>query len=153
MAHNIPSMMALASKTQELFDRLPAEFTKKQFEKMRNELSEGRYPYLSPMSLVTAREYGIIEVVRTEKTTYTKEARVFINPKTKDKYTEEQLDELWCKKLAREFGLPFNGGYLPGFSDLRKFVDYAEMEFEGFRNVFGVNWNKFHDLRDGKRKF
>ena len=35
MAHTIPSMMALAPKTQELFDRLPAEFTKKQFEKMR----------------------------------------------------------------------------------------------------------------------
>ena len=152
MAHNIPSMMALASKTQELFDRLPAEFTKKQFEEMRNELSEGRYPYLSPMSLVTAREYGIIEVVRTEKTTYTKEVRVVVNPKTAEKYTEEQLDEIWCKKLAREFGLRYDG-YVPGWYEMSKFMDYANMEFEGFRNVFGVNWKKFHDLMDGKRKF
>ena len=145
-------MMALASKTQELFDRLPAEFTKKQFEEMRNELSEGRYPYLSPMSLVTAREYGIIEVVRTEKTTYTKEVRVVVNPKTAEKYTEEQLDEIWCKKLAREFGLRYDG-YVPGWYEMSKFMDYANMEFEGFRNVFGVNWKKFHDLMDGKRKF
>lgn len=152
MAHNIPSMMALAPKTQELFDRLPAEFTKKQFEKMRNELSESRYPCLSPMSLVTAREYGIIEVVRTEKTTYTKEVRVVVNPKTAEKYTEEQLDEIWCKKIAREFGLRFDG-YVPGYYEMSKFMDYADMEFEGFRNVFGVNWNKFHDLMDVKRKF
>lgn len=145
-------MMALASKTQELFDRLPAEFTKKQFEKMRNELSEGRYPYLSPMSLVTAREYGIIEVVRTEKTTYTKEVRVVVNPKTEEKYTEEQLDEIWCKKIAREFGLRYDG-YVPRWYEMSKFMDYANMEFEGFRNVFGVNWKKFHDLMDGKRKF
>ena len=119
---------------------------------MRNELSEGRYPYLSPMSLVTAREYGIIEVVRTEKTTYTKEVRVVVNPKTAEKYTEEQLDEIWCKKIAREFGLRFDG-YVPGYYEMSKFMDYADMEFEGFRNVFGVNWNKFHDLMDGKRKF
>ena len=152
MAHTIPSMMALAPKTQELFDRLPAEFTKKQFEKMRDELSEGRYPYLSPMSLVTAREYGIIEVVRTEKTTYTKEVRVVVNPKTQEKYTEEQLDDIWCKKLAREFGLRYDG-YVPAHYEMSKFMDYADMEFEGFRNVFGVNWNKFHDLMDGKRKF
>lgn len=152
MAHTIPSMMALAPKTQELFDRLPAEFTKKQFEKMRDELSEGRYPYLSPMSLVTAREYGIIEVVRTEKTTYTKEVRVVVNPKTEEKYTEEQLDEIWCKKIAKEFGLRFDG-YVPGYYEMSKFMDYADMEFEGFRNVFGVNWKKFHDLMDGKRKF
>ena len=62
MAHYIPSMMALAPKTQELFDRLPTEFTKKQYEALRDELSEGRYPTLSAISLVTAREYGIIEV-------------------------------------------------------------------------------------------
>lgn len=152
MAHTIPSMMALAPKTQELFDRLPAEFTKKQFEQMRNELSESRYPCLSPMSLVTAREYGIIEVVRTEKTTYTKEVRVVVNPKTEEKYTEEQLDEIWCKKMAREFGVRFDG-YVPGYYELSKFMDYADMEFEGFRNVFGVNWKKFHDLMDGKRRF
>ena len=152
MAHTIPSMMALAPKTQELFDRLPAEFTKKQFEKMRNELSEGRYPYLSPMSLVTAREYGIIEVVRTEKTTYTKEVRVVVNPKTEEKYTEEQLDEIWCKKIAKEFGVRFDG-YVPGYYEMSKFMDYADMEFEGFRNVFGVNWKKFHDLMDDKRRF
>ena len=145
-------MMALAPKTQELFDRLPAEFTKKQFEKMRNELSESRYPCLSPMSLVTAREYGIIEVVRTEKTAYTKEVRVVVNPKTAEKYTEEQLDEIWCKKIAREFGLRFDG-YVPGYYEMSKFMDYADMEFEGFRNVFGVNWKKFHDLMDGKRRF
>ena len=152
MAHYIPSMMALAPKTQELFDRLPREFTKKQYEALRDELSEGRYPYLSPMSLVTAREYGIIEVVRTEKTTYTKEVRVVVNPKTEEKYTEEQLDEIWCKKIAKEFGVRFDG-YVPGYYEMSKFMDYADMEFEGFRNVFGVNWNKFHDLMDGKRKF
>lgn len=152
MAHYIPSMMALAPKTQELFDRLPTEFTKKQYEALRDELSEGRYPTLSAMSLTSAREYGIIEVVRTEKTTYTKEVRVVVNPKTEEKYTEEQLDEIWCKKIAREFGIRFDG-YVPGYYEMSKFMDYANMEFEGFRNVFGVNWNKFHALMDGKRKF
>ena len=152
MAHYIPSMMALAPKTQELFDRLPSEFTKKQYEALRDELSEGRYPTLSAISLVTAREYGIIEVVRTEKTTYTKEVRVVVNPKTEEKYTEEQLDEIWCKKIAKEFGVRFDG-YVTGYYEMSKFMDYADMEFEGFRNVFGINWNKFHDLMDGKRKF
>ena len=152
MAHYIPSMMALAPKTQELFDRLPREFTKKQYEALRNELSEGRYPTLSAISLVSAREYGIIEVVRTEKTTYTKEVRVVVNPKTEEKYTEEQLDEIWCKKIAKEFGVRFDG-YVPGYYEMSKFMDYADMEFEGFRNVFGINWKKFHDLMDGKRKF
>ena len=152
MAHYIPSMMALAPKTQELFDRLPCEFTKKQYEALRDELTEGRYPSLSAISLTSAREYGIIEVVRTEKTTYTKEVRVVVNPKTEEKYTEEQLDEIWCKKIAKEFGLNFNGR-LPYYGELHPFFGYADKEFEGFRNVFGVNWNKFHDLMDGKRKF
>ena len=152
MAHYIPSMMALAPKTQELFDRLPTEFTKKQYEALRDELSEGRYPTLSAISLVSAREYGIIEVVRTEKTTYTKEVRVVVNPKTEEKYAEEQLDEIWCKKIAKEFGVRFDG-YVPGYYEMSKFMDYADMEFEGFRNVFGINWKKFHDLMDGKRKF
>ena len=152
MAHYIPSMMALAPKTQELFDRLPREFTKKQYEALRDELTDGRYPSLSAISLVSAREYGIIEVVRTEKTTYTKEVRVVVNPKTEEKYTEEQLDEIWCKKIAKEFGVRFDG-YVPGYYEMSKFMDYADMEFEGFRNVFGINWKKFHDLVDGKRKF
>ena len=152
MAHYIPSMMALAPKTQELFDRLPREFTKKQYESLRDELTEGRYPSLSAISLTSAREYGIIEVVRTEKTTYTKEVRVVVNPKTEEKYTEEQLDEIWCKKIAKEFGVRFDG-YVPGYYEMSKFMDYADMEFEGFRNVFGINWKKFHDLVDGKRKF
>lgn len=152
MAHYIPSMMALAPKTQELFDRLPTEFTKKQYEALRDELSEGRYPTLSAISLTSAREYGIIEVVRTEKTTYTKEVRVVVNPKTAEKYTEEQLDEIWCKKIAKDFGVRFDG-YVPGYYEMSKFMDYADMEFDGFRNVFGINWNKFHDLMDGKRKF
>ena len=149
MAHNIPSMMALAPKTKETFKALPTEFTKREFNEIRDRYADDRYPRSASISLETAREYGLVYVVRTEKTTYRKEARVFINPKTKDKYTEEQLDELWCKKLAREFGLPFNGGYLPGFSDLRKFVDYVEMEFEGFRNVFTVNWDKFERMCQG----
>ena len=152
MAHYIPSMMALAPKTQELFDRLPREFTKKQYEALRDELTEGRYPSLSAISLTSAREYGIIEVVRTEKTTYTKEVRVVVNPKTEEKYTEEQLDEIWCKKIAKDFGVRFDG-YVPGYYEMSKFMDYADMEFDGFRNVFGINWNKFHDLMDGKRKF
>ena len=152
MAHYIPSMMALAPKTQELFDRLPREFTKKQYEALRDELTEGRYPSLSAISLTSAREYGIIEVVRTEKTTYTKEVRVVINPTTKQKYTEEELDDIWSKKIAREFGMNFNGR-LPYWGELYPFFGYAEKEFEGFRNVFGINWNKFHDLMDGKRRF
>jgi len=152
MAHYIPSMMALAPKTQELFDRLPTEFTKKQYEALRDELSDGRYPTLSAISLTSAREYGIIEIVRTEKTTYTKEVRVFINPTTNEKLTKEELDDIWSKKVAREFGLRFDG-CLPYFSTLRPFSGYADKEFEGFRNVFSINWKKFHDLMDGKRRF
>ena len=149
MAHNFSSMMALAHKTRETFNALPAEFTKKQFDEVRDRFASDSYPRFASLSLETAREYGLVYVVRTEKTTYRKKTQVVINPKTKDKYTEEQLDELWCKKLAHEFGLPFNGGYLPGYSDLRHFMDYAEMEFEGFRNVFAINWDKFERMCQG----
>ena len=149
MAHYIPSMMALAPKTQELFDRLPSEFTKKQYEAIRNELAESRYPYCSAMSLTSAREYGIVKVVRTEKTTYTKERLVYVNPKTEEQFTEEQLTDVWCRKLAREFGVQFDGGNPPVW---RMKTDYAEVECEGFRNIFGINWNKFHAMTEDKGK-
>lgn len=148
MAHNISSMMALAPRTKETFKALPEEFTKKQYEEIRNRFSDGRYPYSAAISLETAREYGLVQIVRTEKTTYRKKTLVVINPKTKEVYTEDQLDEVWCKKLSREFGLTFNG-YLPGYSDLRRFMDRAEVEFEGYRNVFSVNWAKFEKMCQG----
>lgn len=148
MAHNFSSMMALAPKTRETFKALPAEFTKKQYNEVRDRFSDGRYPYSASVCLETAREYGLVQVVRTEKTTYRKEVRVVINPKTHEKFTEDQLDELWCKKLAREFGLRFDG-HLPCYSELRNFMDYAEMEFDGFRNVFSVNWAKLEKICQG----
>lgn len=98
--------------------------------------------------LETAREYGLVQIVRTEKTTYRRKTLVVINPKTKEVYTEDQLDDIWCRKLSREFGLTFNG-YLPGYSDLRRFMDRAEVEFEGYRNVFSVNWAKFEKMCQG----
>lgn len=148
MAHNIPSMMALAPKTKETFKALPTEFTKREFNEIRDRYADNRYPRSASISLETAREYGLVYVVRTEKTTYRKETQVVINPKTKEKFTEEQLDEVWCKKLARDFGLRFTG-YLPVYSNLLPFMDYAEMEFEGSRNVFSVNWEKFEKMCQG----
>ena len=148
MARNILSMMALAPKTRETFNALPTEFTKKQFNEVRDRYADDRYPWSASISLEAAREYGLVYVIRTEKTTYRKKTQVVINPKTQEKFTEEQLDEVWCKKLARDFGLRFTG-CLPGYSDLRHFMDYAEMEFEGFRNVFAINWDKFERMCQG----
>lgn len=151
MAHYIPSMFALESKTRELFNRLPEEFTKKQYDEMRRKLSCtcGRYIDCEAVSLVTAREYGIIKVIREEKTTYKKEVMVAVNPATKETYTFDELDDIWCKKLAREFGINYTGSaphkYTYGIP-----TDYAEKEFDGFRNIFVVDWKKFNEICQGR---
>lgn len=152
MAHYIPSMMALETKTRELFDALPREFTKKQYEEMRNKLaSSGHYHYitLDAISLKTAREYGIIKVVREEKTIYKKEVLVAVNPATNETYTFEELDDIWCKKLAREFGISYTG-HAPHKYQYGITTDYTEKEFEGFRNIFMVNWKKFEEICQGR---
>lgn len=149
MAHYIPSMMALAPKTREAFKALPTEFTKKQFDEIREKLSSGRYPYVAPMTLQSARDYGFVQIVRTEKTTYRKEMTVFVNPQTKEQFTHDQLRDVWSRKLAREFGFPFNGGDVPGSWELYKFEEEAEVEAEGFRNIFSVNWEKFEKMCQG----
>lgn len=145
MAHYIPSMMALAPKTREAFASLPAEFTKKQYDAVRDKLSSNRAPYTSPMTLASAREYGIVSVVRTEKTTYKKMVTVVVNPKSGEKMTMEQFEDNWCRRLAREFGLPFST-YTPYMG---RFEEEAEMEMEGFRNIFTVDWNKFEKMCQG----
>ena len=151
MAHYIPSMMALETKTRELFDALPREFTKKQYDEMRNKLACtcGRYIDLDAISLKSAREYGIVKVVREEKTTYKKEVLVAVNPATNETYTFEELDDIWCKKLAREFGMNYNG-HAPHKYQYGISTDYAVKEFEGFRNIFMVNWKKFEEICQGR---
>lgn len=146
MAHYIPSMMALAPKTREAFASLPAEFTKKQYDEVRDKIASDRYStYSAPMTLKSAREYGIVNVVRTEKTTYVKTVTVIVNPKTGEKMTCEQFEDNWCRRLAREFGIPFNT-YPPYMG---RFEDEAEMEMEGYRNIFTVDWNRFEKMCQG----
>lgn len=135
-AHTVPTMVALSETTQHLFGSLPAEFTKKEFEAARK-LYKGRNEH--PLSLEVCREYGLVVVVRTEPTTYTRETEVWTNPVTGEKYDYEGLCDNWSKKLAREFGVTYSPSR---FTPYALPSEYAEIEQPAYRNIFAVNAEK-----------
>lgn len=135
--HSVPTMVALSEVTQHLFGNLPAEFTKKDFDAVRKSYIDRKE---HPMSFQTCRDYELLIVVRTEPTTYYKEEEVWTNPVTGQQFNYDELRENWSRKLAKEFGAPWNEGYvypysIPGCS-------YEEVEKTGYRNIYAVNTEK-----------
>lgn len=63
-SHNISTMMSFCEDNKRLFDALPEEFSKKQFDAVRKMVGG------HPMTIKSAEKYGYVEVCRTEATTY-----------------------------------------------------------------------------------
>ena len=132
-SHNVNSMFALPTATLALFNALPQEFTKKDFDTMRESMKNAH-----PLSLPTCRKYGFIIVVRTEPTTYTIEEDIWTNPITNEQYNFNTLVDNWSIKLAEQFGVDYERScfYLLPHS-LVKVVKPCT------RNIFTVDFKKF----------
>ena len=138
--HTIPTMMHLQAASEELFAALPAEFSKSEFNAIRQQLGNRGISYAS------ARKYGIIVVVREEPCKRKMTCDFWTNPITGEKYTYEELDEKWSKELASQFGveyMSYHGSYAyrPSFWSL----PHAEgtYEVDCYRNIFRLDVEKF----------
>ena len=133
MSHTARSMFALPTATHNLFNMLPKEFTKKDFDTTRDSMKN------EPLSLSTCRKYGLVVLVRTEPTTYKTKEGVWVNPVTNERYNLDTLKRKWSIELAEQFGVtytPFPNSYsLPS--------PLIEVEKPCVRNVFTVNFEKF----------
>ena len=138
--HTIPTMMHLQAASEELFAALPAEFSKSEFNAIRQQLGNRGISYAS------ARKYGIIVVVREEPCKRKMTCDFWTNPITGEKYTWDELDEKWSKELASQFGveyMSYHGSYAyrPSFWSL----PHAEgtYEVDCYRNIFRLDVEKF----------
>jgi hypothetical protein len=132
--HNVNSMFALSTTTAALFNALPQEFTKKDFDTVRASMKGAH-----PLSLPTCREYGFIIIVRTEPATYQVEEDVWVNPITNEQYNNDTLRKKWSVELAEQFGVdytPYPRIYCLPHSSIK--VDKPCV-----RNIFAVNFEKF----------
>lgn len=139
--HTIPTMMHLQAASEELFAALPAEFSKSEFNAIRQQLGNRGISYAS------ARKYGIIVVVREEPCKRKVTADFWTNPVTGEKYTYEELDNKWSKEIADQFGveylLKFHGCYYshPSFWGLPHEEETHEVDC--YRNIFRLDVEKF----------
>lgn len=140
MSHTTSSMFALPTATNNLFNMLPKEFTKKEFDAARASMKNAR-----PLSLSTCREYGFVVLVRTEPTTYKTKEGVWVNPVTNERYTENELERKWSIELAEQFGV----AYTPTPQVWRLPYSLVEVEKPCVRNIFTVNLEKFQKFLDG----
>lgn len=139
-SHNVKTMLALPHTTLELFNALPTEFTKKEFDTARNAMNNAH-----PLSLATCRDYGFVVVVRTEPIKYKTSTDVWTNPKTGEQYTADEIVRKWSIELAEQFGVPFRSNFY--FSPYCRLpYKYKEIEKEGFRNIFAVDFEKFQEF-------
>ena len=83
-SHSISTMMNFCEDNKRLFDALPEQFSKKQFEAIRK--SVGGHP----MTIKSAEKYGYVEVCRTEATTYTTLESVWTD-RDGHRYTFEEM--------------------------------------------------------------
>ena len=142
--HTIPTMMHLQAASEELFGALPAEFSKSEFNAIRQQLGNRGISYVS------ARKYGIIVVVREEPCKREMKVDVWTNPVTGDKYTEQELERKWSQELAEQFGSPF---LVPWWGNSNRMVTpspysiphYCEEthEVDCYRNIFRLDVEKF----------
>ena len=137
MSHTTSSMFALPTATNNLFNMLPKEFTKKDFETVRDSMKNAH-----PLSLSTSRKYGFIVIVRTEPTTYKTREEVWVNPVTNERYTENELRRKWSIELAEQFGVTYTP--TPRMIRLPHFL--TEVDKPCIRNIFTVNFEKFQEF-------
>lgn len=139
-SHNVKTMLALPHTTLELFNALPTEFTKKEFDTARNAMNNAH-----PLSLATCRDYGFVVVVRTEPIKYKTRTDVWTNPKTGEQYTADEIVRKWSIELAEQFGVPFQSNFY--FSPYCRLpYECKEIEKEGFRNIFTIDFEKFQEF-------
>ena len=139
--HTIPTMMHLQAACEELFAALPAEFSKSEFNAIREQLGNRGISYAS------ARKYGIIVVVREEPCKRQMTCDFWTNPVTGEKYTYEELNEKWSKEIANQFGVEHLIKIWDGFYNHPSFfsLPYAEetREVDCYRNIFRLDIEKF----------
>lgn len=133
-SHTVPTMFALAKVTEQFLQSLPAEFTKKQFDELRNGCKG------HPLSLQTCRDYGFVVVVRTEPTTYTKEESVWIDAKGR-KYSEKEMRLFDRKTIATLFNRPTYASQWESIYSLPYNDEPVEHPCE--RNIFRFNEERF----------
>ena len=138
--HTIPTMMHLQAASEELFAALPAEFSKSEFNAIRQQLGNRGISYAS------ARKYGIIVVVREEPCKREATEEFWTNPVTGEKYTYWELDEKWSKEIATQFGVEYmlyHGTYAhaPSFWGLPHGEETREVDC--YRNIFRLDVEKF----------
>lgn len=133
-SHSVPTMVALAKTTKDFLSSLPAEFTKKEFETLRNAF-EGH-----PLCLQTCREYGFIVVARTEPATYTKQESVWIDTKGR-RYTYDEMQCMNREAIAVLFDCP---SYATNWMSLYRLPnEEVPVEHPCERNIFRFNEEKF----------
>lgn len=132
--HNVNSMFALPTATLDLFNALPQEFTKKDFDTARASMKGAH-----PLSLPTCREYGFIIIVRTEPATYKVEEDVWTNPITNEQYDYDTLERKWSIELAEQFGVAYTSFLSPYC------LPYSSIKVDKpcIRNIFAVDFEKF----------
>lgn len=134
-SHNVKSMIALASTTEQFLASLPAEFSKKEFEALRKNLRNKH-----PLSLQTCRDYGFVVVVRTEPATYTKEESVWVDAKGR-KYT---FDEMTCMNRSTIAALFNRPDYADKWGSIYGLPYQDELvEHPCIRNIFRFDAEKF----------
>ncbi len=138
--HTIPTMMHLQAACEELFAALPAEFSKSEFNAIRQQLGNRGLSYAS------ARKYGIIVVVREEPCKRKATCDFWTNPVTGEKYTYDELDQKWSKEIASQFGVEYmhyhgSYAYAPSFWGLPHGEETREVDC--YRNIFRLDVEKF----------
>ena len=138
--HTIPTMMHLQAACEELFAALPAEFSKSEFNAIREQLGNRGISYAS------ARKYGIIVVIREEPCKRQMTCNFWTNPVTGEKYTYEELDQKWSKEIADQFGVEYmryhgSYAYAPSFWGLPHGEETREVDC--YRNIFRLDVEKF----------
>lgn len=134
-SHTVPTMVGFFANSEALLNALPAEFTKSEFEAIRKTIGG------HPISMVSARKYGIVEVIRTEPATYTKIETRWENPVTGELLDYDQMWDKWSEELARQFGIPYTACRPWFYRDIPN--REVEVSYPCERNIFRVNVEKF----------
>lgn len=131
--HSVPTMFKLSTETEALLKSLPTEFSKKEFEEIRDKVWHNH-----PLSFQTCRGYGFIGVVRQEPAIYTTTEDVWVDAKgRKFTYEEMKLFDRWALVEL------FNCSHQQASSIFN--LDHGEEKVEHpcYRNIFSVDWEKF----------
>lgn len=133
-SHTASTMLRFSADSERLFNTLPQEFSKKEFESIRKGI-DGH-----PISLQVARDLGIVKVVREEPATYTKEEEIWTDPKGR-KYSRDEMYGMGVTGIAALFDCC---RYESVYQALRHIASvWEEIEYPTYRNIFRVDMEKF----------